>query len=155
MWESYGTYVYAVFSLCVCFFLGASSLLECVWYVSLLLYVGVWHSVPSAVLVAFPFFPANQVIFHCTSVYCVCRQSPCYCSTCHGMYHYYVCFVCSVTVFCGSSKLPFCASVHCVLLSLIHMLKRHFGVYFCCCYRPFISVAFTGMKSMVCVGVVV
>ena len=39
-----------------------------------------------------------------------------------GMYHYYVCFLCSITVFCGSSKLPFCASVHCLLLSLIHML---------------------------------
>ena len=56
--------------LCV-FFLGASSLLECVLYVSLLLYIGVWHSVPSAVRVASPFFPANQVIFHCTSVYYV------------------------------------------------------------------------------------
>ena len=81
MWESYVTYVYAGFSLSVCFFLGASSLLECVLYVSLLLYVGVWHSVPSAVPVAFLFFPANQVIFRCTSVYCVCRQSTCYCST--------------------------------------------------------------------------
>ena len=38
--------------LCV-FFLGASSLLECVLYLSLLLYVGVWHSVPSVVLVDF------------------------------------------------------------------------------------------------------
>ena len=63
-----------------------------------------------------------------------------------GMYHYYVCFVCSITVFCSSSKLTFCASVHCVLLSLIHMLPRHFVVYLCCCYRPFVSVAFTGMK---------
>ena len=62
------------------------------------------------------------------------------------MYHCYVCFVCSVTVFCGSSKLPFCVSVHCILLSLIHMLPRHFGVYLCCFYRPFVSVAFTGMK---------
>jgi len=61
-----------------------------------------------------------------------------------GVYHYYVCFVCSITVFCGSSKLPFCASVHCVLLSLVHMLPRHFGVYLCCCYRPFVSVVFSG-----------
>jgi hypothetical protein len=37
VWESYGTYVYPGFSLSVCFFLGASSLLECVLYVSLFL----------------------------------------------------------------------------------------------------------------------
>ena len=96
MWESYGTYVYAGFSLSVCYFLGASSLLDCVLYVSLLLYVGVLHSVPSAVLVAFPFFPANQVIFHCRSVYYVCRQSTCYCSTCHCSTRYVspLCMLC-------------------------------------------------------------
>ena len=40
------------------------------------------------------------------------------------MYHYYVCFVCSVTVFCGSSKLAFCASIHCILLSLIQYVTK-------------------------------
>jgi hypothetical protein len=49
MWESCGTYVYAGFSLRV-FFLGASSLLECVLYVSLLLCVCVWHTDPPDII---------------------------------------------------------------------------------------------------------
>ena len=56
----------------------------------------VWHSVPSVVLVAFPFFTANQVIFHCTSVYYVCHQPTCYCSTCHCSTRYVslLCMLC-------------------------------------------------------------
>ena len=79
----------------LCFFLGASSLLECVLYVSLLLHVGVWHSGPSAVLVAFPFFPANQVIF-IVCQFTMCVVSPlvivALVTVAPGMYHYYVCF---------------------------------------------------------------
>ena len=51
-----GHHMYAGFSLSVCFFSLVHLLCWSVFCtcVSLLLYVGVWHSVPSAVLVAFP-----------------------------------------------------------------------------------------------------
>ena len=85
------------------------------------------------VLLAFSLSPANPIIFNCTSVHSMFRQSTCFvvalATVALVMYHYYVCYFWhSVTVLCGSSQLPFVRPFT-VYYYHIHMALRHSGVF--------------------------